>query len=93
MRKEFNSHTIGLGQQHGRRFIVLGHQYGRRDVMWKHFKKNVQRKEFSRPFISFKISRYSNEAKCKTFLGKWVIYLQGIKKFIFTSMASHLASL
>ena len=35
-RKEFNSHRIGLGHQHGRRFIVLGHQYGRRDVMWKH---------------------------------------------------------
>ena len=31
--KEFNSHRIGLGHQHGRRFIVLGHQYGRRDVM------------------------------------------------------------
>ena len=33
IRKEFNSHRIGLGHQHGRRFIVLGHQYGRRDVM------------------------------------------------------------
>ena len=32
IRKEFNSHRIGLGHQHGRRFIVLGHQYGRRDV-------------------------------------------------------------
>ena len=31
--KEFNSHRIGLGHQHARRFIVLGHQYGRRDVM------------------------------------------------------------
>ena len=36
IRKEFNSHRIGLGHQHGRRFIVLRHQYGRRDVMWKH---------------------------------------------------------
>ena len=36
IRKEFNSHRIGLGHQHGRRFIVLEHQYGRRDVMWKH---------------------------------------------------------
>ena len=36
IRREFNSHRIGLGHQHGRRFIVLGHQYGRRDVMWKH---------------------------------------------------------
>ena len=36
IRKEFNSHRIGLGHQHGRRFIVLGHQYGRCDVMWKH---------------------------------------------------------
>ena len=36
VRKEFNSQRSGLGQQHGRRFIVLGHQYGRRDVMWKH---------------------------------------------------------
>ena len=36
IRKELNSHRIGLGHQHGRRFIVLGHQYGRRDVMWKH---------------------------------------------------------
>ena len=33
IRKEFNSHRIGLGHQHGHRFIVLGHQYGRRDVM------------------------------------------------------------
>ena len=33
IRKEFNSQKIGLGQQHGRRFIVLGHQYGRHDVM------------------------------------------------------------
>ena len=33
IRKDFNSHRIGLGHQHGRRFIVLGHQYGRRDVM------------------------------------------------------------
>ena len=33
IRKEFNSLRIGLGHQHGRRFIVLGHQYGRRDVM------------------------------------------------------------
>ena len=36
IRKEFNSHGIGLVHQHGRRFIVLGHQYGRCDVMWKH---------------------------------------------------------
>ena len=28
IRKEFNSHRIGLGHQHGCRFIVLGHQYG-----------------------------------------------------------------
>ena len=34
IRKELNSQRIGLGHQHGRRFIVLGHQYGRRDVMW-----------------------------------------------------------
>ena len=33
MRKEFNSHRIGLEHQHGSRFIVLEHQYGRRDVM------------------------------------------------------------
>ena len=31
IRKELNSHRIGLGHQHGRRF--LGHQYGFRDVM------------------------------------------------------------
>ena len=37
IRKQFNSQRIGLGHQHGCRFIVLGHQYGRRDVMWKHF--------------------------------------------------------
>ena len=36
IRKEFISHRIGLGHQHGHRFIVLGRQYGRRDVMWKH---------------------------------------------------------
>ena len=35
IRKEFNSHRIGLGHQHGCRFIVLEHQHGRRDVMWK----------------------------------------------------------
>ena len=33
IRKEFNSQRIGLGHQHGRRFIVLGLQYGCRDVM------------------------------------------------------------
>ena len=33
IRKEFNSHRIGLEHQHGRRFIVLENQYGRRDVM------------------------------------------------------------
>ena len=32
-RKEFNSQRIGLGHQHGCRFIVSGHQYGLRDVM------------------------------------------------------------
>ena len=36
IRKEFNSQSIGLVHQHGRRFNVLGHQYGRRDVSWKH---------------------------------------------------------
>ena len=35
IRKEFNSHRVGLVHQNGRRFIVLVHQYGRRDVMWK----------------------------------------------------------
>ena len=35
IRKQFNSHKIGLEYQHGRRFIVLEQQYGRRDVMWK----------------------------------------------------------
>ena len=33
IRKEFNSQRTGLGNQHGRRFIVLGQQYGRRDFM------------------------------------------------------------
>ena len=33
IRKEFNSHRIGLVHQNGRRFIDLVHQYGRRDVM------------------------------------------------------------
>ena len=33
IRKELNSYRIGLGHQHGRRFIVLVHQYGCRDVM------------------------------------------------------------
>jgi hypothetical protein len=36
IRKEFNSHRIGLVHQHARRFIVLEHQYGCRDVMYKH---------------------------------------------------------
>ena len=35
IRKEINSHRIGLEHQHGRRFIVWEHLYGRRDVMWK----------------------------------------------------------
>ena len=35
-RKEYTSQKIGLGQKHGRRFIVLGLEYGCRDVMWKH---------------------------------------------------------
>ena len=35
-KKEFNSQRTGLGNQHGRRFIVSGHQSGLRDVMWKH---------------------------------------------------------
>ena len=33
IRKELNSHRIGLVHQHGRRFIVLEHQYGCRDIM------------------------------------------------------------
>ena len=33
IRKEFNSHRIGLAHQHGCRFIVLVHQYGCRVVM------------------------------------------------------------
>ena len=38
--EEFNSHRIGLGHKHGRRFIVLGHQYGGHYVMWttRHFR-------------------------------------------------------
>ena len=48
IRKEFNSHRIGLGQN-GRRFIVLGHKYGRRNVMWKH---SIVR--------HFKVARYSS---------------------------------
>ena len=35
IRKEFNSHRIGLEHQYGRRFIVLEHPYGRHDIMWK----------------------------------------------------------
>ena len=35
IRKEFNSHRIGLEHKHGRRLIFFEHQYGRRDVMWK----------------------------------------------------------
>ena len=34
--KEFISHRIGLGHQHGHRFIVLGHQYGRRFIVLGH---------------------------------------------------------
>ena len=36
IRKEFNSHRIGLG-----------HQYGRRDVMWKHSIETAMRNESS----------------------------------------------
>ena len=35
IRKELNSHRIGLGHQCGRRFIVLEHQYGRCGVMFR----------------------------------------------------------
>ena len=45
IRKEFNSHRIGLGHQHGGHFIVLRHQYGRRDVMWKHSRLRPQAKD------------------------------------------------
>ena len=38
VRKEFNSHRIGLGHQHGRRFIVLG----RLNVIWKHSIQLIQ---------------------------------------------------
>ena len=33
IKKEFNSHRIGLGDQYGHHFIVLGHKYGCRDDM------------------------------------------------------------
>ena len=33
IRKEFNSQRIGLGHQHGHRFIDLEPQYGRGDVV------------------------------------------------------------
>ena len=33
IRKELNSHRIGLVNQHGHRFIVLEHQYGCHGVM------------------------------------------------------------
>ena len=33
IRKEINSHGIGLGHRHGHRFIHLGPQSGRCDVM------------------------------------------------------------
>ena len=33
IRKDFNSHSIYLEQQHGHRFIVLGPQYARCDIM------------------------------------------------------------
>ena len=60
MRKELNSQRIGLGHQHGRRFIVLGHQYGRRDVMWKHsFEKIAQgAEELLCPWLQLNFSAY-----------------------------------
>ena len=36
IRREFNSHGIGLEPQHGPRFIVLEHQYGRRFIVLEH---------------------------------------------------------
>ena len=42
IRKEFISHRIGLGHQHGCRFIVLRHQYGCHDIMWKHSIKSFK---------------------------------------------------
>jgi len=35
IRKELNSHRIGLVHQHGRLFIVFGHEYGCCGVMQK----------------------------------------------------------
>ena len=32
IRKEFNTHRIGLGHQHGRPFIALGHQNGKQSI-------------------------------------------------------------
>ena len=48
IRKEFNSQSIGLVHQHGRRFIVLEHQYGCRYVMGK---RSIQQ-ERRYPFFS-----------------------------------------
>lgn len=35
-KKRFKSHRIGLGHQHGLRFIFVRHQYGEPEVMWIH---------------------------------------------------------
>ena len=51
IRKEFNSQRIGLGHQHGGRFIVLGQEHGRRDVMWKHSIPWQNSRHFATPLL------------------------------------------
>ena len=46
IRKEWNSHRIGLVNQHGHRFIVFGNRYGCRDVMCIRSSRDQQPRKF-----------------------------------------------
>ena len=91
IRKEFNSHKIGLEHQHGRRFIVLGHQYGLCDVMWirsiveyrKGFRGGIIENE-KRSYCSYSppINLYSasNKASRSPLKVSWYILFRGVPR-------------
>ena len=75
IRKEFNSHRIGLVHQNGRCFIVLVHQYGRRDVMWKTIYRSKSC-HFSSLGLGQKNIYRPNEFRFATLFG-WQIFMAG----------------
>ena len=92
IRKEFNSHRIGLEHQHGRRFIVLGHQYGRLDVMWEHSINYMRRARFQSSLAGFSI--LSQIPSMISLFENWnaivVAYMKFISSLLRTSWAENL---